>query len=419
MRATTSEFNLTRCITLFAAGSMLCMLTGCGNKESETKSARTDWTPPSLTPTVTPDRPDLGPMPVAPPTVGLPATTIVISVNGSILNGEALRIGVARQLAPFKDKIPQERIGEYIAKARNRVVTEFVTRNLIMSELTNKNITITRDELQAGLSRALPPGMRPEEAAAKIGITPDQFMKNMEVRIKSHRLFEQALGIKLVPSAEEIAAEFDKQKDNLKLPERVHARHILISTHADPLDINSPLLEKDVIADKKKRLTELREELVTAPEKFTDYAKKHSNGRSATAGGDIGVFPRGKMDKVFEDAAFSQATNVIGEVIETKFGFHLIQVLHHHPEKQADFNLVRGQIGAKLAADLKKKHAPALQAYFAKLEANADVTYGPMIQRRPPTTVNAPVKLPLSPAPPKAKPRPTRPIAPAINPDDQ
>jgi NIMA-interacting peptidyl-prolyl cis-trans isomerase 1 len=60
------------------------------------------------------------------------------------------------------------------------------------------------------------------------------------------------------------------------------------------------------------------------PAKFAALAKVHSDCSSARAGGDLGPFGRGAMQKPFEDAAFSLKVGEISGVVDTDSGVHII-----------------------------------------------------------------------------------------------
>ncbi len=60
-------------------------------------------------------------------------------------------------------------------------------------------------------------------------------------------------------------------------------------------------------------------------ENFEELAKSNSDGPSAPQGGMLGRFPRGQMVPEFEDAAFLLKPGEVSGVVETPFGFHVIQ----------------------------------------------------------------------------------------------
>ncbi len=59
--------------------------------------------------------------------------------------------------------------------------------------------------------------------------------------------------------------------------------------------------------------------------KFTDLAAKHSDCPSGQKGGDLGIFGRGQMVPEFDTAVFSMGVGDMSDVIETGFGYHLIE----------------------------------------------------------------------------------------------
>ncbi len=58
---------------------------------------------------------------------------------------------------------------------------------------------------------------------------------------------------------------------------------------------------------------------------FADLARKNSDCPSGAEGGDLGKFPRGAMVPEFDKAAFALEPGQVSDVIETSFGYHLIQ----------------------------------------------------------------------------------------------
>jgi parvulin-like peptidyl-prolyl isomerase len=99
---------------------------------------------------------------------------------------------------------------------------------------------------------------------------------------------------------------------------RIHARHILIGVSADATDTTR--------AEARRKAESIRAELLAGKD-FAALAEQYSDCLSKTRGGDIGTFRREWMIKPFWDAAFKQKPGEIGPIVETSFGFHIIQVL--------------------------------------------------------------------------------------------
>lgn len=83
----------------------------------------------------------------------------------------------------------------------------------------------------------------------------------------------------------------------------VSARHILVKTLDEALDIKSKIVDE---------------------KSFASAAVTYSECPSSKQGGNLGIFGRGQMVKPFEDAAFNLSVGQISDPVQTQFGYHLI-----------------------------------------------------------------------------------------------
>ncbi|MCN4144299.1 MAG: peptidylprolyl isomerase [Thiohalomonas sp.] len=110
--------------------------------------------------------------------------------------------------------------------------------------------------------------------------------------------------------------------------------HIITQTHARHI-----LIKPSIINDNEQvieRLKEIRKRIING-EDFATMAKAHSEDTSsATRGGDLGWFKPGTMVPQFEKAMAQLQTGDISEVIQTNFGYHIIEVLGRRAHDDAD-----------------------------------------------------------------------------------
>jgi hypothetical protein len=106
--------------------------------------------------------------------------------------------------------------------------------------------------------------------------------------------------------------------------EEVHARHILIMHEGSKRKPASVTRTKE---EARQLIDEIAAKLKGGAD-FAELARQYSDCPSGKrAGGDLGTFGKGKMAPPFEQAAFALDENEISDVVETDFGFHLIQRL--------------------------------------------------------------------------------------------
>ena len=102
----------------------------------------------------------------------------------------------------------------------------------------------------------------------------------------------------------------------------ISARHILIQYQGSTRASDQITRSRDEALAEAERVAGLaRQEGAD----FAALAREHSDGPTGPAGGDLGSFPRGQMHPAFENAAFDLDVDEVSGVVETPFGFHVIQ----------------------------------------------------------------------------------------------
>jgi peptidyl-prolyl cis-trans isomerase SurA len=95
--------------------------------------------------------------------------------------------------------------------------------------------------------------------------------------------------------------------------------------------IRKPVISKEQKDDVRNRLNGYRERILRG-ERFSTLAISFSECPSSRNGGELGMFGRGEMHSDFEATAFSLKEGEISPVIETPFGFHIIQLIERQGE---------------------------------------------------------------------------------------
>lgn len=127
---------------------------------------------------------------------------------------------------------------------------------------------------------------------------------------------------------EAIQAWYDERSVQFARPQ-VKARHILV--------------------EQESRALELKAQIEGGAD-FGELAREHSTDRgSARLGGDLGWFEQGRMVEEFSEAAFGADKGAVVGPVQTRFGFHLIEV--QDKRDKTPLEDVRDQIVASLRQD--------------------------------------------------------------------
>ncbi|MFH1086320.1 MAG: peptidylprolyl isomerase [Chloroflexota bacterium] len=248
-----------------------------------------------------------------------------------------------------------------LATLPSSVLDELIDNQLVRAEAQRRSLTVSADEVQIQLEEQFgylrnPPTPTPVPIThtLPVTVTPTPTVAPMTLQEFEERSKEwlqvvgQSTGLSEQRFRQLIENSLCREKvtEALKAEapataEQVHARHILVETREEA-DAALARLKAGEAFD------------ALAAELSTDTGSKES-------GGDLGWFARGQMVAPFDEAAFALEAGKVSEVVETDFGFHIIQVL----ERDAN----RALEGEALAAAQDEY----VSNWFTELRASPDV----------------------------------------------
>ena len=211
------------------------------------------------------------------------------------------------------------------------VFQQMLVSKLFMDQARIDSITVADDAVESDLNMRMNDAIRTagsEEALVSY------FKKSMpEIRrdIKKTLMEQQIVGevqskiaknITVTPAA--LKSYFNSiPKDSLPV---LPARYALSIIQIDPPD------NEENKAEARQKLLDIRSQIL-AGKSFSAMATLYSEDvESAKKGGEIGYSLRGELEKPYAEAAFSLTKNTVSKIVETKYGFHLIQLIDRKGE---------------------------------------------------------------------------------------
>jgi peptidyl-prolyl cis-trans isomerase C len=290
-----------------------------------------------------------------------PSSDIAVSVDGKILKKAELESNINNKIKMFKDKIPADKQKDLRENIKKKLIDEFIIQTLLMNEIAKSKIEVSEQEIKAVMDKVqatLPPNKKLDDFLKENKLSKEDIVFGAKVE----KYMNLHADKKTKPTQQEVSKFYNDNRDKLfKAPESVHVRHILIAFNKADND--------KIKAGKKEKIENLRKQLLNGAN-FAELARKNSDCPSKEAGGDLKFISRGQTVKPFEEAAFSQEKNVIGPVITTEYGYHIIQVLDRKPPKTVALDEVKDKISSHLE---KQKRSNAFMSVLKKLKENAKI----------------------------------------------
>jgi parvulin-like peptidyl-prolyl isomerase len=276
----------------------------------------------------------------------------VATVNGEEVPYEEYAYQLQGYLRQYQGQIaPNQVVG-----LKANILDNIINQKLIIQEAKKKNIEpeITDEDVQTQLDKVIEYYASSkeefEEIIKKNGQTIEDVKNNIRENMVTQKRIEamlDAVKANVEVSDQELAKQY----------EEVTASHILIKTD-DKEDAEAKAKAEEVLAKAK------------AGEDFAKLAKNYSEGPSASRGGELGSFTRGRMVKPFEEAAFSMEVGEISDLVKTEFGYHIIKVTDKKEATGKEFEEKKEELKDKLVAQKEKE---AVNNWLEEVRDNAKI----------------------------------------------
>jgi len=206
-----------------------------------------------------------------------------------------------------------------------------------------------------------------EKAVTAQGSNWEDFKNNIRNGILTQRVISNEVGSHINIGKDEVAKYYNEHKAEFVRPEQVALREIEVSTEG----------KKDEELPELKKKAETALKRVKDGEDFGEIAKRFSDSSTAKQGGFLGVYKRGELSKQLEDMVFKMKKHELTDVMDTKQGYLVLQVLERYEAGEQPLNKVENEIMDHLYSE---RMEPAMRNYLKTLREQSYVVIKPGYQ---------------------------------------
>lgn len=231
----------------------------------------------------------------------------------------------------FQNKVNVFKNPELFRKLSRQFLQELIDQKLLLIKADEDTIKADQDRVDQNLEQQFKYMVQQagsEENLQKyMNQTIPQIKRDMRREITNQmriQILRQKKFGKIKISRREVENFFKQYADSLPQQEpSVDISHILLQVKPS----------EESVQKAYEKILSIKKQLENGAD-FAELARKYSEDPgSASKGGDLGFVQRGDLVKPFEEAAFQLKENQISDIVQTQFGFHIIQMIEKRGEK--------------------------------------------------------------------------------------
>jgi peptidyl-prolyl cis-trans isomerase C len=283
---------------------------------------------------------------------------VVAKVNGKPIYEDQLNQQVEVMLSRFNKHGMHEPSPELLRLKREQVLNKLIDNALIYQASQILNVPDMDKKIDKRIGE-----IRKGPHASKLeGRSDAELRDSIRSQIFLDEYLEKKGIARPVVPEEDIKAYYEKNQASFIAKESVKVRHILVKAGEDA---------KPEEKERARKKIDKARQMILGGKDFAEVAKEYSECDSATAGGDLGYVEKGFMPPEFDKVAFSLEPGRLSEIVQTKFGYHVLEVTDRKPEGVVPYDdKVKGFIEKFLQGDLKRQK---LASHIQDLRAKAKI----------------------------------------------
>ena len=251
-----------------------------------------------------------------------------------------------------------------LSKLGRQLVENLIHRELIHQKAQQKKIKIRNrwvDKSFAEFKAKLRTTSAYKTYLGQAHLDEAKFKSLIQKGLIVRRLLRREVLRQIKVSEAEMQAFYRKNPEFFRRQEQIRIRQIMIANEA------SDNISKR--GDALLRIQSIQTQLHSGGN-FAALALEFSEDSSRSNGGDLGYLERGQIIKSLADVAFSLESGQVSDIVESRLGFHLIQMVDKIPSSQMAYRNTRTKIERTLRRNKEKE---ATDNYLAKLKRQSSI----------------------------------------------
>jgi len=286
----------------------------------------------------------------------------VAKVNGTPLTRRDYDLTVQ---VLFRKRGPGQRSHADLESVRQAALDLLIDNELLYQKAKEAGIAVTDAEAKEEAGKLKTALGSPDDVAAflkGIGATEADLIAQVRRTLSVSRFVDQKVAPGLAVDDAQARAWYDSHPDAMKRAEAAHIRQIVVAVAPD-----APTATRTAA---RQKIEEVMKAL-RGGEDFATLARRHSDGPEAQRGGDSGyVTPGGGALPAIERAALSLKPGQTSDILETRRGFHIVQVIDRRPGGAVPFEEAKPKIVERLKDEQRQAK---VRDYVATLRSGARI----------------------------------------------